>query len=249
MQTVRLFALLIAALFASRSEAEPSAFALHGQFERGATPDEMRFVFQLQPAPPRAPVVWLAAAAPHGERATLPVSYDRASGRYAAAFRLSPRSGEGTLQVELSDGAVRVSELHAVAIAVREHATTGPMSRSSVEGNFSVYTTPDALPQGAQVVVATLELPLQPLPRGVARADVLSVHAVALTGGAASATPDWKVAASDPRPRPATPSLLFLPEGGTSWTSLAVTVLPAHALAVAGFAGPGTYLLVGRVLP
>src|SRR4051812_42966813 len=166
MQTVRLFALLIAALFASRSEAEPSAFALHGQFERGATPDEMRFVFQLQPAPPRAPVVWLAAAAPHGERATLPVSYDRASGRYAAAFRLSPRSGEGTLQVELSDGAVRVSELHAVAIAVREHATTGPMSRSSVEGNFSVYTTPDALPQGAQVVVATLELPLQPLPRG-----------------------------------------------------------------------------------
>lgn len=249
---IRFRMLFVVLILASTLDAQPTArapFSIKGRFDAGDAANSVRFVFSVEPTPPKAPLVHLLPQTPHGERVMVPISNDQASGLYTASFTIAPEVGEGSLVVELVDDSGRLLDLHGVAIAAREHATSGPMSRSAVDGNFAVFTTPQGLPPKAQILIAALELPLSPLPAGVEASVVLSVHSVTLVGGGDAAPAEWSVVVRDARTNASPSSLLFLPSGGREWTNLGGTRIRERPLVAAKFAGPGTYVLLNRVWP
>jgi hypothetical protein len=209
----------------------------------------VRFVFSVRPMPPTAPLVHLLGETPHKEATLLSVNFDPASELYTVALVIAPEVGEARLEIELVDATGGLLDLHGATLAVREHAIAGPMSRSSTDGNFAVYTTPDGLPSKARLLIAGVELPLEGLPSKARASDVLSVYSVLFTGAADVAPSDWRIAVSDSGAKAPPPSLLFLARGGKTWTNTNGVVLPGHSLVVAKFAGQGTYLLLRGVWP
>ena len=236
----------IASLKSRGQSAPETPFSVAGRFEPGPTPRSVRFFFSVQPAPRTTPLVKVLGETPHQDSISLTPVFDRETALYSVTFDVSGAHNEQRLQVEIPQNA-RQSDIHFVTVALREHATSGPMSRSSVDGNFALYTAPEGLPAEAQLLIASLERPLDPFPSNVPPADVLSVHSVAFVGAADWLPQDWKITVSVDSAITTRPALLFLASGGRDWININGLFEPEHALVMAQFNGPGTYLLLSKV--
>lgn len=238
---------VLLALIPSIGLAQPVAVRAHsavaGRLDPGDAVRPPRLVFSVQPPGGKPPLIRLLGDAPHQDPRPLDPRFDAASGLYQLEVPLSPRTSEGRLQIELP------GELHSVALALRAISPSRPTSCSSVEGTFEVVTLPAGIPAAARLSIASLELPLGPLPPGAQPADVLSVHAVGFSGAPDAAPEGWRVTVGDNRPGAPPATLWFMPRDRPSWTQLKSTLLPRHGLVTARFAGPGTYLLSREVGP
>jgi hypothetical protein len=214
---------------------------VRSDFEPGATGDEVRLVFQIDPDPSTSPVVrWLAPTSPRPQ--TVEVQRD-AIGRYTASLSGFDAITEGRIQIEIDGPDKELLEIHQAGFAVREVLPDAPSTRPSQDGNLAVaIPDPEGLPEGLRLLIGHGERPFGPLPDGVDAASVVSVDTVDLLDAPGVAPSGWQLVWSQaPDAR-----LYYQVRGGTDWDPVEVQPIDDHPLMIAALAGPGTYL-VARV--
>jgi hypothetical protein len=219
---------------------------VRGRFEPGPADGELTFVFDVRPAPEALPSVRQLGATPRDDARTLSVKSD-GTGRYSAVIADVPPVADGQVLIELSDSGAGSFEIHSAEFALREHVADRPSSRPSRDGHFVVFTKPEGVSPALRLLIGSSEQPIEDLPPGVTNSVVSGVYTLDLLP-ASDSVDGWQltmaVAATD-----AKPVLFYLAKGHAVWRVLDSAAIEGHSLLNAGFAGPGTYMLVREVKP
>lgn len=222
----------------------PKTHVMRGRFEPGPADGELTFVFEVSPAPEALPSVRQLGATPRDDARTLSVK-NEPTGSYSAILADVPPVADGQVLIELSVPGTGSFEIHSAEFALREHVADRPSSRPSRDGHFVVFTKPEGVSPALRLLIGSSEQPMENLPPGVTTVAVVGVYTLDFLP-ASDPVDGWlltmAVTATDARP-----VLFYLANGRAVWRVLNTTAIEGHPLLSAGFAGPGTYMLVREV--
>jgi hypothetical protein len=227
-----------------QSEEPPKIHVVRSRFEAGPSDGELTLIFDVSPVPEALPSVRWLGATPRDDARTLAVRSDQ-TGRYSAVLADVPPVADGRVLIELSDPGNGSFDIHSAEFALREHVADRPSSRPSRDGRFVVFTKPEGVSPVLRLLIGSSEQPVGDLPPGVTSGAVVGVYSLDFLP-ASDAADGWQltmaVTATDVKP-----ALFYLAKGEAVWRVLDSTTLEGHSLLGAGFAGPGTYMLVREV--